>query len=118
MEIPGVHGIITLKAPVSETYAKLVNYKGLHARASAKVAELVEAYADRNVVNVSLGVTSGCGGIADIYTDGDSIMGMLMISATREKYLHTIADGTGSGELVMAIENPVSNGFGEEIWKR
>ena len=49
---------------------RIVNEKGLHARASAKFVEVVEAHDDRaEVVKDGLSVS------------GDSIMGLLMLAA-------------------------------------
>ena len=51
---------------------KIVNEKGLHARASAKLVELVEGFdAEAEVSKDGMSVT------------GDSIMGLLMLAASR-----------------------------------
>ena len=81
----------------------IVNEKGLHARASAKLAELVEGFdADATVSKDGLSVT------------GDSIMGLLMLAAARGTEIEVETSGTEAGALADAIEALVANRFGED----
>ncbi len=88
--------------PVTRTLT-IVNEKGLHARASAKLAELVEEYdADAMVSKDGLEVT------------GDSIMGLLMLAAARGTTIDVTTSGTDADVLADAIEALVADKFGED----
>ena len=79
------------------------NDRGLHARASAKLVELVEAFdADCEVSKGSVSVS------------GDSIMGLLMLSATKGSCILVRAWGNQDKSLIKAISELVENRFGEE----
>ncbi len=81
----------------------IVNEKGLHARASAKLAELVEGFdADATVSKDGLSVT------------GDSIMGLLMLAAARGTEIEVETSGSEASALADAIEALVASRFGEE----
>ena len=81
----------------------IVNEKGLHARASAKLAELVEEYdADALVSKDGLEVT------------GDSIMGLLMLAAARDTTIEVTTSGKDAEVLADAIEALVADKFGED----
>ena len=83
---------------------KIVNEKGLHARASARLAELVEGFeAEATVSKDGLSVT------------GDSIMGLLMLAASRGTSITVATKGVEATALAEAIEALVSDGFGEEM---
>lgn len=88
--------------PVTRTLT-IVNEKGLHARASAKLAELVEEFdADAMVSKDGLEVT------------GDSIMGLLMLAAARGTTIDVATSGTDAAALADAIEALVADKFGED----
>lgn len=81
----------------------IVNEKGLHARASAKLVELVEGFdADAEVSKDGLSVT------------GDSIMGLLMLAASRGTEIEVSTSGAEADALADAIEALVADRFGEE----
>lgn len=81
----------------------IVNEKGLHARASAKLAELVEDFdADAIVSKDGIDVT------------GDSIMGLLMLTAARGTQIEVKTTGTDAEALADAIEALVADRFGEK----
>jgi phosphocarrier protein len=83
---------------------EIVNVKGLHARASAKLAELVEDYdAEAEVSKDGLSAT------------GDSIMGLLMLAASIGTEIEVETSGPQAAELLDAIEALVANKFGEEM---
>lgn len=82
----------------------IVNEKGLHARASARLAELVEGFdAEATVSKDGMSVT------------GDSIMGLLMLAASRGTSITVATTGAEAKALAEAIEALVAGGFGEEM---
>ena len=82
---------------------RIINEKGLHARASAKFVEVVEAHdAKANVLKDGLSVS------------GDSIMGLLMLAASRGTTIDVQTSGTEAGKLADALEALVAARFGEE----
>lgn len=88
--------------PVTRTLT-IVNEKGLHARASAKLAELVEDFdADAMVARDGLEAT------------GDSIMGLLMLAAAKGTTIDVTTSGTDAAQLADAIEALVADKFGED----
>lgn len=81
----------------------IVNEKGLHARASAKLVELVEQFdADAEVSKDGISAS------------GDSIMGLLMLAAARGTTIEVETSGTQKLDLADAIEALVADRFGEE----
>jgi phosphocarrier protein len=82
---------------------KIVNEKGLHARASAKFVQMVEKFDVR--VTVSRGHESA---------GGDSIMGLMMLAAGIGTSITVSASGPQAAECVAALDALVSGKFGEE----
>jgi phosphocarrier protein len=82
---------------------RIVNEKGLHARASAKFVECVEGY-DAQAEVTKDGMT----------VSGDSIMGLLMLGASRGTSIDVSTSGAQARELADALEVLVANRFGEE----
>ena len=81
---------------------EIVNEKGLHARASAKFVETVEAYdASAEVMKDGL---RAC---------GDSIMGLLMLAASKGSSIEVTTQGIESLDLSNAIGQLIANRFGE-----
>lgn len=81
---------------------QIVNIKGLHARASAKLAEVVERHnADAEVAKD--GLTAG----------GDSIMGLLMLAASKGTWIEVTTSGPEADSLMEAIAALVADKFGE-----
>lgn len=81
---------------------KIENIKGLHARASAKLVEVVEGFdADATV--------SKDGESAS----GDSIMGLLMLAASIGTYIDVETRGPQADALAQAITDLVADKFGE-----
>ncbi|PHP27859.1 HPr family phosphocarrier protein [Limimaricola cinnabarinus] len=81
---------------------QIINVKGLHARASAKLAETVESFdAEATVSRDGLSTT------------GDSIMGLLMLAASRGTWIEVETSGAEAERLADAIEALVSDCFGE-----
>jgi phosphocarrier protein HPr len=82
---------------------KIVNEKGLHARASAKFVEVVEAH-DAAAQVTKDGMT----------VSGDSIMGLLMLAASRGTSIEVETSGTEAEALAGALQALVANRFGED----
>jgi len=83
---------------------KIVNEKGLHARASARLVEIVEAHdAQADVSKDGLNAS------------GDSIMGLLMLAASKGTSIEVETSGTEAAKLADALEALVADKFGEEF---
>jgi len=81
---------------------KIVNDKGLHARASAKFVECVELFdAEARV------------GKDGMETTGDSIMGLLMLAASYGTQIEVETSGPDAQKLMDALEALVVDKFGE-----
>lgn len=89
---------------MAERTLEIVNEKGLHARASAKFVECVEEYdADAEVSREGLSAP------------GDSIMGLLMLGASRGTTINVTTEGAAADELAEALAVLVANKFGEDF---
>lgn len=91
---------------MSETVTKtlkIINEKGLHARASAKLVEVVEAF------DASAEVSRD--GMSAL---GDSIMGLLMLAASKGTSIEIQTSGVDAGALADALEALVGDRFGED----
>jgi phosphocarrier protein HPr len=92
--------------PTEETATavlKIVNKKGLHARASAKFTQTCERF------NAEVKVTRGSETVG-----GTSIMGLMMLAAAAGTTIKVEATGSEAGAVVAALTKLVENGFGEE----
>ena len=83
---------------------KILNEKGLHARAAAKFVELVDTF------DVSVVVKKG-----NLEASGDSIMGLLMLAASKGTEIELIASGLEAAETLTALSDLITNLFGEEM---
>ncbi len=81
---------------------QIVNEKGLHARASAKLVEVVEGF-DASAEVAKDGLSAG----------GDSIMGLLMLAASKGTSIDVETSGPDALPLADAIEALVADKFGE-----
>ncbi|MEM6657440.1 MAG: HPr family phosphocarrier protein [Pseudomonadota bacterium] len=81
---------------------KIINEKGLHARASAKLVEVVEGF-DANAEVSKDGLSAS----------GDSIMGLLMLAASRGTSIDVETSGPDAEALAEALEALVNDKFGE-----
>jgi phosphocarrier protein len=89
---------------LAEKTLKIVNEKGLHARASAKFVELVERHeAAAEVSKDGMSVS------------GDSIMGLLMLAASRGTTIEVRTTGPEADKLALALEHLVADRFGEDF---
>lgn len=82
----------------------IVNEKGLHARASAKFVEVVEGFDARAEVSRD-GMSTG----------GDSIMGLLMLAASKGSTIDVETSGPDAAALADALQTLVANRFGEDM---
>lgn len=80
----------------------IINEKGLHARASAKLVEVVEGFDARAEVSRD-----------GLSASGDSIMGLLMLAASKGTTIDVETSGPDADALANAIEVLVSDRFGE-----
>ena len=83
---------------------EIVNEKGLHARASAKLVETVEDFDAHATVHHG-----------DQSASGDSIMGLLMLAAHRGTTIEIETDGPEADRLAEALETLVASRFGEDM---
>ena len=91
-----------MNAQTLERELTIVNQRGLHARASAKLVKLVEGFDAE--VNVSKdGQTVG----------GTSIMGLMMLAASPGCCIRVSVSGAQAEEAMAAITELVEDGFGE-----
>ena len=81
----------------------IINEKGLHARASAKFVEVVEEFDARAWVTRD-----------GMKVSGDSIMGLLMLAASRGSSIEVTTDGPQAEALAEALRALVANRFGED----
>ncbi len=81
---------------------RILNEKGLHARASARFVEVVEAH-DATAEVSRDGMT----------VSGDSIMGLLMLAASRGTSIEVVTSGPEADKLARALADLVGNLFGE-----
>lgn len=86
-----------------ERTLRIVNEKGLHARASARFVEVVEAH------DASAEVEKDGQSVA-----GDSIMGLLTLGAARGSAITVRVSGAQAEALADALEALVAGRFGEE----
>lgn len=82
---------------------QIVNKKGLHARASARFVQTVEQF-DAKVQVSRCGESVG----------GDSIMGLMMLSAGPGTTITVAATGTQAREVLDALAALVASRFGED----
>ena len=81
----------------------IINTKGMHARASAKFVETVEAF-DAKCEVTKDGIT----------VSGDSIMGLLMLAASKGSFITLKTWGNSAQLLVDALVVLIENNFEED----
>lgn len=82
---------------------RIINEKGLHARASARFVEVVEVHDARALVFKD-----------GMEVSGDSIMGLLMLAASRGTSIEVKTSGAEAEKLADALEALVAARFGED----
>ena len=81
----------------------VINKKGLHARASAKLVEVVESFDATAEVSRD--------GLSAL---GDSIMGLLMLAASKGTSIEVQTSGPDAEALADALDALVADRFGED----
>ena len=81
---------------------EIVNALGLHARAAARFVHLAGSFASQ--IRVSRGGRT---------MDGKSILGLLLLSASRGTTIEICADGPDEGPAVEALAGLTARGFEE-----
>ena len=81
----------------------ILNDKGLHARASARFVEVVENFNSEVIVEKD--------GLA---ASGSSIMGLLMLAASKGTNIKVTLNGDDAEELSQALDSLIKSKFGEE----
>jgi len=87
---------------IAHRVLKIVNEKGLHARASARLVEVVEEFDARAEVRKD-----------GMCASGDSIMGLLTLAASKGTSIEVETSGPDAEALATAIEHLVADRFGE-----
>ena len=82
---------------------EIVNEKGLHARAAARFVEVVDQFDAEATVAKDGRECSG-----------DSIMGLLMLAASRGTTIEVTTSGAEADALMAALAALVLEGFGED----
>jgi phosphocarrier protein HPr len=82
---------------------RVVNRRGLHARAAAKFVKLAERF-DAEVEVIKDGAA----------VPGTSIMGLMMLAAARGTELTITATGAEAEDALYALRRLVEHGFGED----
>ncbi|WP_296762115.1 HPr family phosphocarrier protein [Sediminimonas sp.] len=83
---------------------EIINEKGLHARAAAKLVEVVEGFDATAEVSRD-----------GQYASGDSIMGLLMLAASRGTSIEIATSGPDAEALADALAALVADQFGEDM---
>jgi phosphocarrier protein len=83
---------------------RIVNQRGLHARASAKFVQVAGGF-DATVHVEKDGVSVG----------GTSIMGLMMLAASPGCSIRVVASGPQAEEAVAALADLVADRFGEDV---
>jgi len=87
---------------MAERTFEIINEKGLHARASAKFVEVVEQF-DATATVCKDGMDAS----------GDSIMGLLMLAASRGTSIEVRTSGAQADALADALGELIADKFGE-----
>ena len=89
--------------PTSSHVFTILNDKGLHARASARFVEVVEKFESEVIVQKD-----------GLEASGSSIMGLLMLAASKGTSIKVTLHGSDAEELALALEELINSKFGEE----
>lgn len=87
------------------TRARLVNEKGLHARAATKLSRLASQY-DADIMVQYTGV--------DYAVTATSVLGLLTFGAAKGSELAIQAKGAQAEQALRALVDLIANGFGEQ----
>ena len=81
----------------------IINDKGLHARASARFVEVVEKFESEVTVEKD-----------GLEASGSSIMGLLMLAASKGTMIKVTSNGKDSEEMISALYHLIQSKFGED----
>ena len=81
----------------------IINDKGLHARASARFVEVVEKFEAEATVEKD-----------GLEASGSSIMGLLMLAASKGTTIKVTSQGKNSEEVISALDTLIKSKFGED----
>ena len=81
----------------------IINDKGLHARASARFVEVVEKFEAEATVEKD-----------GLEASGGSIMGLLMLAASKGTKIKVTSHGKDSEDLISALDTLIKSKFGED----
>ena len=88
---------------ISSNVFTIINDKGLHARASARFVEVVEKFECEVTVEKD-----------GLEASGSSIMGLLMLAASKGTTIKVTTSGVDSEELTLALDSLIKSKFGED----
>lgn len=83
----------------------IVNERGLHARASAKLVEVASRWPETTQIRVAKGERE---------VDGRSILDLMMLGAARGDEVVLVVEGEDAPAALAEIGTLIENGFGEE----
>jgi phosphocarrier protein len=88
-----------------KSQVRIVNQRGLHARASAKFVNAVSELPDGVAVQVAKDGTQAAGG---------SILGLMMLGAAKGDTIEIAVTGPAAQETLEGLVELVAGGFGED----
>ena len=88
---------------ISSQLFTIINDKGLHARAAARFVEVVERFKSEVTVEKD-----------GLEASGSSIMGLLMLAASKGTKIKVTSNGEDSEELTSALDKLIKSKFGED----
>ena len=88
---------------ISSQLFPIINDKGLHARASARFVEVVERFKSEVTVEKD-----------GLEASGSSIMGLLMLAASKGTKIKVTSNGKDAEELTLALDKLINSKFGED----
>ena len=101
---PGMGGGSDGDGNEARRVVRIVNQRGLHARASARFVGAVSALPDDVAVRVAKGANEAAGG---------SILGLMMLGAARGDEVELIVAGPDAQAILDQLAALVADGFGE-----
>jgi len=97
----------------TEIHIKVINKKGVHARAAAKFVRTVGLFDVQVMVAKTAGAGVSVGGEV-VEVSGSSILGLMMLGAECSSTLRLRAKGAQAEEAAVAIRKLIEDKFGEE----
>ncbi len=88
---------------IIEEEVEVINKMGLHARAAAKLVQLTNRFKSDIIISLN-----------DLQINGKSIMGIMLLAATKGTKLNISINGDDAEEMMKSIKELFENKFGEE----